>query len=158
MAHSYLLGGALAGLHVRVGTPAAHPPRRRRSSRAPRRSRPSRAARCVVTDDPVAAVAGADVVATDTWVSMGLEDEAEARKGSGSPFEPFRVTEALMARAAADAVFLHCLPAYRGLRGRRRGDRRPGSPWSGTRPRTGCTRRRPCCPGSSSSTRRGEAR
>ena len=69
----------------------------------------------LVTDDPVAAVTGADVVATDTWVSMGLEAEAEARKGAGSPFEPFRVTEALMARAAADAVFLHCLPAYRGV-------------------------------------------
>ena len=53
-------------------------------------------------------------MATDTWVSMGLEAEAEARKGSGSPFEPFRVTAALMSRAAADAVFLHCLPAYRG--------------------------------------------
>ena len=68
----------------------------------------------LVTDDPVAAVAGADVVTTDTWVSMGLEAEAEARKGAGSPFAPFRVTEELMAQAAPDAVFLHCLPAYRG--------------------------------------------
>jgi ornithine carbamoyltransferase len=53
-------------------------------------------------------------VATDTWVSMGLEAESEARKGAGSPFEPFRVTESLMAQAGPDAVFLHCLPAYRG--------------------------------------------
>jgi ornithine carbamoyltransferase len=69
----------------------------------------------LVTDDPAAAVAGADVVATDTWVSMGLEAESEARQGADSPFAPFRVTAALMAGAAADAVFLHCLPAYRGL-------------------------------------------
>jgi len=113
MAHSYLLGGALAGLHVRVGTPASHPPRADIVERA-RAIAAEQGGSVLVTDDPVAAVTGADVVATDTWVSMGLEDEAEARKGSGSPFEPFRVTEALMARAAADAVFLHCLPAYRG--------------------------------------------
>jgi len=46
---------------------------------------------------------------------MGLEAESEARQGADSPFAPFRVTESLMAQAAADAVFLHCLPAYRGL-------------------------------------------
>ena len=80
----------------------------------------------LVTDDPVAAVAGADVVATDTWVSMGLEAESEATARAPTARSPrSAVTEALMAQAAADAVFLHCLPAYRGLRGRRRGDRRP---------------------------------
>ena len=60
------------------------------------------------------AASGADVVATDTWVSMGMEAESEQRHGAASPFEPFRVSEALMAKAAPDAVFLHCLPAYRG--------------------------------------------
>ena len=113
MAHSYLLGGALAGMHVRIGTPASHPPRADVLARAD-----AVAARTggsvLVTDDPAAAVAGADVVATDTWVSMGLEAESEARKGAGSPFAPFRVTPALMAQAAPYAVFLHCLPAYRG--------------------------------------------
>ena len=113
MAHSYLLGGALAGLHVRVGTPASHPPRGDVVERA-RAIAAEQDGSVLVTDDPVAAVTGADVVATDTWVSMGLEAEAEARKGAGSPFEPFRVTQALMARADAAAVFLHCLPAYRG--------------------------------------------
>jgi ornithine carbamoyltransferase len=114
MAHSYLLGAALAGMHVRVGTPASHLPRADIVQRA-RAIAAEQGGSVLVTDDPAAAVTGADVVATDTWVSMGLEAEAEARQGAGSPFEPFRVTEALMARAAADAVFLHCLPAYRGV-------------------------------------------
>jgi ornithine carbamoyltransferase len=113
MAHSYLLGGALAGLHVRVATPASHPPRADVVARA-QAIAADQGGSVLVTDEAAAAVAGADVVATDTWVSMGLEAESEARKGAGSPFEPFRVTEALMERAAADAVFLHCLPAYRG--------------------------------------------
>ena len=114
MAHSYLLGGALAGMHVRVGTPADHPPRADIVARAEAIAA-AQGGSVLVTDDPAAAVAGADVVATDTWVSMGLEAESEARQGADSPFAPFRVTEALMAQAAADAVFLHCLPAYRGL-------------------------------------------
>ena len=114
MAHSYLLGGALAGMHVRIGTPAGHPPRADIVARAEAIAA-AQGGSVLVTDDPAAAVAGADVVATDTWVSMGLEAESEARQGADSPFAPFRVTEALMAQAAADAVFLHCLPAYRGL-------------------------------------------
>ena len=114
MAHSYLLGGALAGMHVRVGTPSSHPPRADVVARA-RAIAAEQGGSVLVTDDPVAAVSGADVVTTDTWVSMGLEAEAEARKGTDSPFAPFRVTTALMGQAAADAVFLHCLPAYRGF-------------------------------------------
>src|SRR3954463_13632223 len=61
--------------------------------------------------DPAAAVDGADVVATDTWVSMGQEDEYDARV---APFLPYAVDAAALARAAADAIVLHCLPAYRG--------------------------------------------
>ncbi len=113
MAHSYLLGGALAGMHVRIGTPGSHLPSPHVVARAQALAA-EQGGSVLVTDDPVAAVTGADVVATDTWVSMGLEADAEARKGAGSPFEPFRVTQALLARAAEDAVFLHCLPAYRG--------------------------------------------
>ena len=61
--------------------------------------------------DPVEAVAGADVVVTDTWVSMGREDEAKARL---AVFSPYAVTEQLLDRAAPDAIVMHCLPAYRG--------------------------------------------
>lgn len=113
MAHSYLLGCALAGMHVRVGTPASHPPRADVVARA-QRIAAEQGGSVLVTDDPLVVVAGADVVATDTWVSMGMEAESEHRHGAGSPFERFRVTQSLMDQAAPDAVFLHCLPAYRG--------------------------------------------
>lgn len=114
MAHSYLLGGALAGMHVRIGTPASHQPQAAVLERA-RELAAAQGGSVEVTDDPVAAVRGADVVATDTWVSMGMEAEQGLRQGQGSPFAPFSVTETLMAQAAPDAVFLHCLPAYRGV-------------------------------------------
>ena len=58
---------------------------------------------------------GADVVITDTWVSMGMEDEASTRKGESNPFSAFSVTSELMAHAAPDAIVMHCLPAYRGF-------------------------------------------
>ncbi len=61
--------------------------------------------------DPHAAVDGADVLATDCWVSMGQEEEAAARS---APFVPYAVDEAALARAADTAIVLHCLPAYRG--------------------------------------------
>ena len=63
-----------------------------------------------MSDDPRAAVAGADLVITDTWISMGDED-AEARLAA---LEPFQVDEPLMSGAAPDALFMHCLPAHRG--------------------------------------------
>ncbi len=113
MAHSYLLGCSLAGMHVRVGAPAGHHPDAGVVARA-REIAAKQGGSVTVTDDPVAAARGADVVATDTWVSMGMEDEEHQRKGSASPFTPFRVDAALMAHAATGAVFLHCLPAYRG--------------------------------------------
>jgi ornithine carbamoyltransferase len=61
--------------------------------------------------DPAAAVAGADVVVTDTWVSMGTEDQAAARLAA---LAPYSLTAGLLATAAPDAIVLHCLPAYRG--------------------------------------------
>jgi ornithine carbamoyltransferase len=64
-----------------------------------------------VTDDPIAAVFDADVLATDTWVSMGNEAEAEER---AKPFWKYQVNDALLAHAKPDAIALHCLPAYRG--------------------------------------------
>ena len=114
MAHSYLLGGATAGMHVRVGTPASHLPDPEVVQRAVDLAA-AEGGSVLVTTDAHAAVEGADVVATDTWVSMGQEGQAAGRTGEDSPFAPFRVDAALMAHAGADARFLHCLPAYRGL-------------------------------------------
>jgi ornithine carbamoyltransferase len=110
MAHSYLLGGAIAGMHVRIGTPATFPPEAAVVERAQRLAADTGAS-ITLTDDPAAAADGADVLATDTWVSMGQEGEASVR---AAPFLPFAIDEACLARAASSAVVLHCLPAYRG--------------------------------------------
>ncbi|MEN1976767.1 ornithine carbamoyltransferase [Cellulomonas olei] len=110
MAQSYLLGGATAGLHVRVATPAAYLPDAGVVAAAAAVA--ARTGGSVeVTDDLAAALAGADAVATDTWVSMGQEDEAAERE---QPFVPYRLDAAALALAAPDALVLHCLPAYRG--------------------------------------------
>lgn len=110
MAHSYLLGGATAGLHVRIGTPEGYRP-----DPAVLADAAAVAARTggsvTVVGTLAEAVQGADVVATDTWVSMGQEGEADERE---TPFVPFRVDAAALALAAPDAIVLHCLPAYRG--------------------------------------------
>ena len=113
MAHSYLLGGALAGMHLRVATPADHQPKPEILARAEELAS-TQGGSVLVTDDPIEAVAGADAVATDTWVSMGQEAEKDRRRGEASPFARFQVTADLMGRADPEAVFLHCLPAYRG--------------------------------------------
>jgi ornithine carbamoyltransferase len=65
----------------------------------------------ISTDDPVEAVTNADAVHTDTWVSMGQEDEVEERRRI---FAPYSITDELMSVAASGAIFMHCLPAYRG--------------------------------------------
>jgi ornithine carbamoyltransferase len=110
MAHSYALAGATAGMHVRLAGPAGYLPDPRYVEAA--RSRAAETGGSVtVTEVPEAAFDGADVVATDTWVSMGQETEAADRH---TPFTPFAVTRAALARAAGDPVVLHCLPAYRG--------------------------------------------
>ena len=114
MAHSYLLGGTLAGMHVRIGTPQSHQPKPEILARAQELAA-QHGGSVLVTDDPMEAVTGADAVATDTWVSMGQETEKAQRQGEASPFARFQVTSALMSHAAADALFLHCLPAYRGF-------------------------------------------
>jgi ornithine carbamoyltransferase len=110
MAHSYLLGGATAGLHVRIATPAAYRPAPAVLADAAAIAQ-STGGSVTVTDDLAAAVAGADAVATDTWVSMGQEDEAAERE---RPFVPYRLDAAALALAAPGALVLHCLPAYRG--------------------------------------------
>ena len=110
MAHSYLLGGAAAGLHVRIAGPAGYQPDPAVVADAQRIAADT-GATITVTDDPASALDGADVVATDTWISMGQEDEAAERE---APFRPFTVDADALGRAAADAIVLHCLPAYRG--------------------------------------------
>jgi ornithine carbamoyltransferase len=110
MAHSYLLGGATAGMHVRIGTPGAFRPDPAIFAKAKQIAEQTGGS-VQVADDPFGAVAGADAVATDTWVSMGQEAETEQR---ARPFLPFSLTENLLAHAKKDAIVLHCLPAYRG--------------------------------------------
>ena len=110
MAHSYLLGGVTAGLHVRVGTPPEAVPDAKVVARAEEIAAATGGS-VTVTHDLAAALAGADVVATDTWTSMGQEDEAAVREGL---FVPYRLDAAGLALAAPDALVLHCLPAYRG--------------------------------------------
>ncbi|MGH9075840.1 MAG: ornithine carbamoyltransferase [Acidimicrobiales bacterium] len=104
---SLLLACAMAGVDVRLATPAGYPP----DAVAVDGAR-TYGVDVTVTDDPSAAVEGADAVATDVWVSMGDEDQAAARADA---FAGYQVDPALMARAAPGAAFLHCLPAHRGL-------------------------------------------
>ncbi|MCE0768572.1 ornithine carbamoyltransferase [Pseudonocardia kujensis] len=110
MAHSLLLGGTLAGMHVRIGAPAGFTPN-------PDVLRDAKAHGAVtggsaeVVADPRAAVEGADVVVTDTWVSMGQETDGLDR---AAPFRPFQVNAELLAHANERAIVLHCLPAHRG--------------------------------------------
>jgi ornithine carbamoyltransferase len=111
MVHSYLLAGATAGMHLRVAFPEAYPPADGVVADA-RRIAAGTGGSVTLTHDPAEAVAGADVVVTDTWVSMGREDEKAVRVEALSPYQ---VTTELMATAASDALFLHCLPADRGF-------------------------------------------
>jgi ornithine carbamoyltransferase len=110
MAHSYLLGGALAGMHVRIGSPEGYDPEPAILARAAEIAAETGGSASHVRD-PHAAVDGSDVLATDTWVSMGQEGEKDDRS---APFVPYAVDEDALDRAADGAVVLHCLPAYRG--------------------------------------------
>jgi ornithine carbamoyltransferase len=110
MAHSYLIAGGIAGMHVRVAGPSGYDPSPAVLARAEEIAAGTggsvRALR-----DPYEAVDGANVVATDTWTSMGQEDDGRDRL---TPFRPYQVNKQLLAAAAADAAVLHCLPAHRG--------------------------------------------
>jgi len=109
VAHSYLLAGALAGLHLRIGAPTGFRPEAEILARAERHAVVSGGS-VRVTESATEAVAGADVVATDTWVSMGAESDGRDRS---TPFAPYAVTADLLA-SAPGAIVLHCLPAHRG--------------------------------------------
>jgi ornithine carbamoyltransferase len=110
MAHSYLLGGATAGLHVRIGCPEEFRPDPRILARAAEIAADTGGSVAVLTDAKAAA-ADADVLCTDTWVSMGQEDTAGDRE---APFRPYALDADALALARPDALVLHCLPAYRG--------------------------------------------
>jgi ornithine carbamoyltransferase len=109
MAHSYLLGGATAGMHVRVAAPAGYQPDPAILARA-QEIAAATGGSAGVLDDPALAAKGADVLATDVWVSMG-QDDAPARRAA---LAPFQVNAELLALGATGAIVLHCLPAHRG--------------------------------------------
>jgi ornithine carbamoyltransferase len=110
MAHSYLLGGSLAGMHVRIGAPPGFQPDPEVVIRAQKLAERSGGS-VQVHSEVQEAVANADVVATDTWTSMGQEGDGRDRF---TPFLPYQVNAKLLGAAAPDAIVLHCLPAHRG--------------------------------------------
>ncbi|MCW2654377.1 MAG: ornithine carbamoyltransferase [Mycobacterium sp.] len=110
MAHSLMLGGVTAGVHVTIAAPKGFEPQPEFVVAARSRARQT-GATVTLTDEPEVAAAGADVLVTDTWTSMGQETDGLDRVG---PFRPFQVNEQLLSRADPDAVVLHCLPAHRG--------------------------------------------
>ncbi len=108
--HSLLIGSALVGMNMRVATPKGYEPDAEIIALAETFAKES-GAQLNIGHDFAAAVDHADVVYTDTWASMGQEDEKAAREKA---FQGYQVDGAAMAHAASDAIFLHCLPAYRG--------------------------------------------
>ncbi len=106
VAHSLLYGAARLGVKVRVATPAGYEPSPEVVAAARREG-----GEILLARDPKEAVAGADVVYTDVWTSMGQEEEAEIRQ---KVFPPYQVNRELMSLAGPKAVFMHCLPAHRG--------------------------------------------
>jgi ornithine carbamoyltransferase len=111
MAHSLMVGGATAGMNVRIAAPAGFDPNPRILEDAKILAGETGGSIELVSD-PHAAVAGADVLVTDTWTSMGQENDGLDRS---TPFRPYQVNDDLLGRAASGAVVLHCLPAHRGM-------------------------------------------
>lgn len=109
MAHSLLLGGALVGMDVAIAAPVDFSPSSVVVQRAQQLAAAS-GAKLTITQDPQAAVAGAHVVYTDVWASMGQESESQSRIPL---FMPYQVNEQLLQGADSQAIVLHCLPAHR---------------------------------------------
>ncbi len=110
MANSYLIGGATAGMHVAVAAPAGYQPDHGIVAKAELIASTTGGS-IAVFGEPGLAIQGADVVVTDTWISMGQEAEKAARLEA---FKGYTIDAALFSQAKADAIFMHCLPAYRG--------------------------------------------
>lgn len=111
MGNSYLVACAMAGMSVSVAAPKGYEPDPEVVARAKQIAADFNS-EIVVTSDPQLAAASADVVVTDTWISMGMESEAKQRE---QDFAGFTVDQKLMEAANSEAIFLHCLPAYRGF-------------------------------------------
>ena len=109
--NSLLLGAAIVGAHISVGCPATNRPNSGIVKEAERIARTT-GSHVEIVVDPKKAVADADVVYTDVWVSMGMEKEKAERE---KLFRPYQVNEVLLKRARPDAIVMHCLPAHRGL-------------------------------------------
>jgi ornithine carbamoyltransferase len=110
MAHSLLLAGAAAGMHVRVASPEGFDADPAIVSRAAAIGSQT-GGTATTLRDPIEACTGADVLYTDVWASMGQEEEAESRL---APFRPYQLNSAALSAADAKAIVLHCLPAHRG--------------------------------------------
>ena len=109
MAHSLMLGAPKVGMDIAIASPKGYQVEERYLDLA-RQAAQAAGTKVIITEDPEAAVATASAVYTDVFASMGQEEESARRLAD---LAGYQVTEALMARAAADAVFLHCLPAHR---------------------------------------------
>lgn len=110
MAHSLMLGGVTAGIHVTIAAPTGFEPARQFVAAAERRAAET-GATVTITADAKAGARGADVLVTDTWTSMGQENDGLDRV---RPFRSFQVNGGLLDLADSEAVVLHCLPAHRG--------------------------------------------
>ncbi|MET1075754.1 MAG: ornithine carbamoyltransferase, partial [Umezawaea sp.] len=110
MAHSMLLGGATAGMNVRIAAPPSFVPLPWILDDAKKRAAETGGSVELITD-PREAVDGADVLLTDTWTSMGQENDGRDRVG---PFRPYQVNSDLVAATGVKTTVLHCLPAHRG--------------------------------------------
>jgi ornithine carbamoyltransferase len=111
MAHSLMYGGAKMGMHVAIGSPQGYQPKAEIVAMAQEIARETGGS-VEVTKSPEQAVSGADVVYTDVWASMGQEAEKAER---ARIFAPYQVNAGLLKVAKDGFIFLHCLPAYRGL-------------------------------------------
>ena len=110
MAHSLMIGGATAGIDVTIAAPNGFEPNAEFVAAAEKRGQ-STGASVTISADAAGAAAGADVLVTDTWTSMGQEDDGLDRI---APFKPFQINAELLSLADPEAVVLHCLPAHRG--------------------------------------------
>ncbi len=110
VAHSLCLGSAILGINFACGSPKGFWMEKTIVEKAKQYAKKTKFT-IIETDNPTVAVKNADVVVTDTWVSMGDEKEKEERL---KIFKPYQVNKKLMNHAKKDAIFLHCLPAYRG--------------------------------------------